>query len=62
MFQYLVLFIHSSNETKRRKHHQAAYGHGGVVGVGAFNKNLPHRYENNYLFIYISNDTTYLTA
>lgn len=37
MYQYLVLFIHSSNETikeyKRRKHHQAAYGHGGVVGV-----------------------------
>lgn len=58
MFQYLVLFIHSSNETikeyKRRKHHQAAYGHGGFgfVGVVAYNKYLPHGTRTIiYLFI-----------
>lgn len=54
MYQYLVLFIHSSNETikeyKRFKHHQAAYG--GFVGVGAYNKNLPHGTRTIiYLFI-----------
>lgn len=39
-------------EYKRRKHHQAAYGHGGVVGVGAYNKNLPHGTRTIiYLFI-----------
>lgn len=56
MYQYLVLFIHSSNETikeyKRRKYHQAAYGHGEFVGVEAYNKNLPHGTRTIiYLFI-----------